>query len=185
MASEDDAPALARIYAPVVRETALSFETEPPDAAEMARRVRETLRFAPWLVWDEAGEVLGYAYATRFRARAAYDWTCEVSVYVDGGARRRGIARGLYARLFELLALQGFRTALAVIALPNPESVALHERLGFARVGTFHDTGFKHGAWRDTGWWSLRLGPGAAPAPTRSVAEAWALRSRSRNPARP
>ncbi len=173
LASAQDAPELRRIYAPIVERTTLSFETEPPPVDEMARRVESALEFAPWIVWEEGAELLGYAYAVRFRAREAYRWTCEVSAYVDPRAQRRGVARALYLCLFDVLADQGFRTALAVIALPNPASVAFHEALGFQRVGRFRDTGFKHGAWLDTGWWSRALGPGCAPHPPRSVAESW------------
>ena len=177
LATPHDAAAFCRIYAPIVRDTALSFETEPPGELEMGRRVREALEFAPWLAWDESGDVLGYAYGTRFRARPAYAWTCEVSVYVDARARRRGSGRALYADLIDLVRLQGFRTALAVLTVPNPESAGLHASLGFEPIGLFRDTGFKLGAWRHTQWWSLHLGPGCAPAPTRSAAAAWALRS--------
>jgi len=177
LATPHDAAAFCRIYAPIVRETALSFETEPPGELEMGRRVREALEFAPWLAWDESGDVLGYAYGTRFRARPAYAWTVEVSVYVDARARRRGIGRALYADLIDLVRLQGFRTALAVLTVPNPESAGLHASLGFEPIGLFRDTGFKLGAWRHTQWWSLHLGLGCAPAPTRSAAAAWALRS--------
>jgi phosphinothricin acetyltransferase len=173
-ASELDAAACAALYAPYVRETCVTFELAAPAADEMQRRIREHTTFAPWLVAERSdggrSELLGYAYGSRFRARPAYDWTVEVTVYVAATAQRLGVGRALYEALLEWLRLQGFRTALAVIGLPNAPSVALHEALGFQPIGVFRDTGFKHGAWRDTGWWQLALGDTSGePTPTRSL----------------
>jgi phosphinothricin acetyltransferase len=176
---ETDGAELARIYAPVVRESHHSFELDAPDAREMARRVRKTLQHAPWLVWESDGTLLGYAAAQRFRPRAAYAWTAEVSVQVADAARRRGIARALYAELLALLEAQCWRSAVALIAPPNAPSVALHAALGFEPAGVLRDAGHKLGAWRDVQWWQRRLSPGSAPAPPRPVAEAWALRTGS------
>jgi len=157
LAQEADAARVHAIYAPLVRETAISFELEPPTVEEIGRRIRTTLEELPWLVYEQNGEVAGYAYAGRFRARPAYVWTVEVTLYVDALYRRRGVGSALYRTLFECLRLLGYRTAVAGIAYPNPASVRLHERLGFTPVGVFHNVGNKLGRWHDVGWWELTL----------------------------
>jgi phosphinothricin acetyltransferase len=124
---DPDVPAITDLYRPIVESTAISFETEPPDQEEMRRRIGETLPFYPWLVYDFGGKVAGYAYATRHRVRAAYQWSVDTSIYVHPEFRRCGIGRGLYASLFGILAAQGYFNAYAGITLPNPSSVALHE----------------------------------------------------------
>jgi phosphinothricin acetyltransferase len=157
-ATAADAAALASIYAPIVEETAISFETTPPTAAEMRRRLDARERL-PWLVCERDGEVVGYAYASPHSSRSAYQWSVHVSVYVREDARRCGVARGLYEALLEVLRLQGIYNALAVISLPNPPSVAFHESMGFERAGVYRDVGHKHGKWRDVGHWQLSLRP--------------------------
>jgi phosphinothricin acetyltransferase len=131
LARAADAEQIEAIYAPIVLDTVISFETEAPDAAELRRRLAATLETHPWLVHEEAGEVLGYAYASRHHARRGYRWAVDVSAYVRADARRRGLAGGLYRTLFELLALQGYVVAYAGITLPN--------------------------AWHDVGWWQRPL----------------------------
>jgi len=157
LATSDDAGWIADIYAPYVRDTVISFEMEPPAADEMARRIEATLEVYPWLVAAEAGQPLGYAYASQHRTRAAYRWSCDVSVYVAPQAQRKGVGMQLYVRLLDMLAGQGFRNAFAGIALPNTASVGLHERLGFMHLGTYRDVGYKLGAWHDVGWWQKIL----------------------------
>lgn len=152
-----DAAAVRAIYAPVVTDTAISFEYRAPSVAQMRRRILETGRRFPFLVLDIDGEAAGYAYATAHRRREAYRWTVEVSVFVHEGRRRAGVGRALYAALLGALRLQGFSQAFAIITLPNPPSVAFHEGLGFRRVATFRGIGFKRGRWRDTGWWRIAL----------------------------
>lgn len=168
IASAADAPSLAAIYAPIVRETVISFESVPPDAAEMARRVESVLPTHPWLVLERGGSAAGYAYAARHRDRDAYRWSVDVSVYVAADARRAGAGSALYRALFAILELQGFARAFAGITLPNPASVALHESLGFSPVGVYERVGFKAGAWRDVGWWHRDLArfPSTPPEPT-------------------
>lgn len=171
LAAADDAPQVRAIYAPIVTETAVSFEIEPPIVEEMRRRIETTLLTLPWLVCERDG-VIGYAYAGVFRSRPAYQWTVEVSVYVHAAHRGKGVARALYTSLFECLRVQGYRTALAGIVLPNSASVALHERTGFRSIGVFHHVGYKLGAWHDVGWWELTLQKGVdAPSPPRAVNE--------------
>ncbi len=168
LARADDAAQVQAIYAPIVRDTAISFEAEPPDVAEVRRRIEGTLTTLPWLVRERDGEVLGYAYATPHRDRLAYQWSVEVSVYVAPHARGAGVGRSLYLPLLDLLAVQGLVNAYAGITLPNPASVGLHQALGFTPVGVYRESGFKEGAWRDVGWWQRRLRDLAVPpaAPT-------------------
>lgn len=161
-----DAAACAAIYAPSVDGSAVSFEETAPDAAEMARRIESVSARYPWLVGEgPGGEVAGYAYGTEHRSRAAYRWTVEVTIYMAQAFRGGGLGRELYARLLELLAAQGFCTAVAGITLPNPASVALHEACGFQPVGVYRRVGYKGGAWRDVGWWQLKLAPGTGGPP--------------------
>jgi len=157
LATEGDATAIAAIYAPEVRETAITFEVDPPGAEEMRRRIRETLVHHPWLVAERGGAVEGYAYATAHRARAAYRWSVDVSVYLHRDARGRGLGRALYTPLFDVLPLQGFTAAYAGITLPNAASVGLHEAMGFEPVGVFRGVGYKLGIWHDVGWWGRGL----------------------------
>lgn len=169
LARTDDAAQIARIYAPLVRETAITFELDAPGASEMAQRIADTsLRFA-WLVAEQGGRVHGFAYAGMHRRRAAYQWSADVSVYVEAGARRTGVGRGLYTTLLELLAAQGYANAFAGIALPNQASIGLHEAFGFTPVGVYRSVGYKHGNWWDVGWWQRRLPAIEAtpPPPTR------------------
>ena len=156
---ERDAAACAAIYAPYVRDTAISFEVQAPGTAEMAVRIERLTKSHAWLVAQAQDEILGYAYACPHRERAAYRWTTEVSVYVDARHRRRGAGRQLYEVLLRVLAERDYRVALAVIALPNDASVAFHEAFGFRPVGVYRGLGFKLGEWWDVGWWQLDLAP--------------------------
>jgi phosphinothricin acetyltransferase len=159
VALPEDAEAILAIYVPIVRETAISFEVEPPTQTEMRQRISGTLQHLPWLVCDRQGEVLGYVYASPHRARAAYQWSVDVSVYIHAQARRTGMGRALYHALFQLLSLQGFYQGFAGITLPNPASVGLHEALGFRPVGVYQAVGYKLGGWHDVGWWQRALQP--------------------------
>jgi L-amino acid N-acyltransferase YncA len=160
-----DAAACAAIYAPHVEGSAVSFEESAPSVAEMAARIERVAATHAWLVAELAGRVVGYAYACPFQARPAYRWSVSVSVYVDAAARGRGVGRSLYVELFAALRARGFRMACAGITLPNMASVALHEVLGFQRVGVNRQIGWKEGAWRDVGWWQLELLPAGEGAP--------------------
>jgi len=152
-----DAPTLQVIYKLFVTDTAISFETEVPDVAEIRRRIEAQAKRYPWLVFETDHRVVGYAYASAHRIRDAYRWSVDVSVYVIPGFQRRGIGRALYASLLDLLRRQGFVNAYAGIALPNESSVALHESLGFTPVGTYRGVGFKFDRWHDVLWLHLRL----------------------------
>jgi len=172
LATPDDGPALADIYRPAVTDFATSFELDPPDGAEMGRRVARVVERTPWLVCERDGVALGYAYASPHRDRPAYQWSVEVSAYVHGDARRLGVGRALYASLFAALAVQGFRGAYAGVTLPNPASVGLHTAVGFTPIGVFRGVGYKHGAWHDVAWFERPLAPrDAGPATPRPLRE--------------
>ncbi|MEO8604873.1 MAG: arsinothricin resistance N-acetyltransferase ArsN1 family B [bacterium] len=160
-ASVADAAAIAAIYAPYVRDTPISFEVVPPTADEIAARIEKIGAMHGWLVCADRDDVLGYAYTSPHAERAAYRWGVDCAVYVHGDAQRRGIGGALYTALFRLAASQGCAAVYAGITLPNPGSVALHERAGFVAVGVYRNVGFKLGAWHDVGWWALELGPRA------------------------
>ncbi|MBI4718277.1 MAG: N-acetyltransferase [Planctomycetes bacterium] len=174
LAEPADAVGILRIYAPIVETTATSFELDAPSLADMQQRITHCLSDRPWLVCAAGNGVLGYAYASAFRTRAAYRWSTEVSVYVREDQFRKGVGRALYTSLFECLRVQGYRTLVAGITLPNAASVALHERLGFEPVGVFRNVGFKFGAWRDVGWWQRALQPAMADPPeVRPLPQLW------------
>jgi phosphinothricin acetyltransferase len=161
-----DAAACAAIYAPQVEDSPVSFEERAPDTAEMAARIEHHGASHAWLVAEWAGQVVGYAYATAFNERPAYRWSASVSVYVAGEARGSGVGRALYEALFDRLRERGFRMACAGITLPNEASVGLHQALGFEQTGVNREIGWKHGAWRDVGWFQLELTPaGEGPPP--------------------
>ncbi len=157
-ATPDDARACADVYAPYVTGTAVSFETVPPAPDEMARRIAAAQERHAWLVLDDGG-VVGFAYGGPFMARAAYRWSCTVSVYLEPGRRRQGSGRLLYEALLARLADRGYRRVLAGVTLPNEPSLGLHRALGFEPVGTYRRVGWKDGAWRDVTWLQRDLGP--------------------------
>lgn len=159
-ASRTDAAACAAIYEPYVHDTAVTFELDAPSQTQMAQRVATAQRDYAWLVLEDRGRVVGYAYGGRFNARPAYRWACEVSIYLELGRRRTGGGRALYEALLEKLAGRGFCTALAGMTLPNEASVALHTAMGFEPVGTYRRIGFKLGAWHDVAWMQCRLEQG-------------------------
>jgi L-amino acid N-acyltransferase YncA len=163
-----DATGIAAVYRPYVTDSVASFETVAPDAGEVARRMLAAPRL-PWFVACRDGAVVGYAYAGRHRARPAYRWSVDCSVYLDPAERGAGTARALYAQLLPELAALGYVTAFAGIALPNPASVGLHTALGFTPVGVYRAAGYKSGRWHDVGWWQRPLREPPA-VPTEPVA---------------
>jgi phosphinothricin acetyltransferase len=156
-AAAGDPAAIAAIYNHYVARTVITFEEEPVSAPEMARRIEATSASLPWLVAEREGEVVGYAYATPWRARSAYRFSVEVTVYVDPDRPRLGIGRRLYEALLPELHARGIHAAFGVIALPNDASVALHERFGFEKVAHLREVGFKFDRWIDVGYWQLLL----------------------------
>jgi phosphinothricin acetyltransferase len=162
-AREEDAAELLSIYAPYVRDTVITFELEAPDAGEFAGRIRNTLRKYPYLVAESGGEILGYAYASPFKTRAAYDWAVETSVYVRTGLRRHGTGTALYGALEQVLERMNIQNLNACITWPNPESIGFHEKFGYKTVGHFTQCGYKNGAWRDVVWMEKHLGGHEVP----------------------
>lgn len=170
LANEADAAACLEIYRFFVLETAVSFETELPSLESFQARIADTQQRMPWLVCEVEGSIAGYAYATRYRPRPAYQWSAEVTVYVAEGHRGRGVGRALYRNLFACLQRQGYVNVYAVITLPNAGSVALHEALGFRPVGVFEAVGHKLNRWHDVGWWQLSLqAPPDSPNPPQTL----------------
>lgn len=158
-----DAADCAALYAPYVHDTAVTFEEVAPTASEMRERIVTRLATHAWLVAEDEGRLLGYAYAGPFKERAAYRWSCETSVYVDLDHHRGGVGRALYTSLLDRLAARGLRTAVGVITLPNEPSLRLHTALGFTTVGVLPAIGFKLGAWHDVTWVARELGPVGTP----------------------
>ena len=162
-----DANQIAAIYAPYVAASAVSFETDPPNAQSMRGRMAKAADRYPWLVAtsEDSDVVLGYAYANSFRDRPAYHWTVETSIYVAGDLQRQGVGRLLYSALIATLRAQDYVQAIAALAMPNEHTISLHESLGFRRAGMFREVGYKHGQWRDIGFWQLELTDSASPPP--------------------
>ncbi len=170
LATSADAEACAGIYAPYVRETAISFELEPPSPAGMAKRIEASLRRHAWFVMELGGTVVGYAYGAPMHRREAYRWSCEVSVYVAPEHRGAGVGRALYEALFARLAERGYLRVIAGMTLPNAGSEGLHRALGFETVGVYRRIGFKLGSWHDVEWAQrslLAVDPGPVPPDPR------------------
>ena len=156
-AMAEDVASLLAIYRPFVLDTTVSFEVEPPSAEEFAERIRIAQLKWAWLVAEIGGVAAGYAYASSFRARAAYQWSVETSAYLAPGHRSQGVGRALYERLLGILVAKGYCTAYAGITLPNEASVRFHQAMGFGPVGVFQRAGRKFGAWHDVSWWQRKL----------------------------
>jgi L-amino acid N-acyltransferase YncA len=157
-ATLSDAAAIAGIYNHYVKETVVTFEEEPVSAAEVARRIGEVQSASlPWLVAGEGADVVGYACATRWKARSGYRFSAEITVYLAPGHAGQGIGSKLYGQLFPLLQARGIHAVMGGIALPNEASVALHEKLGMRKVAHFEQVGFKLGRWIDVGYWQRIL----------------------------
>lgn len=172
LATPPDAAQCAAIYAPHVRDSAVSFEYDVPTAEDIDARIRLTLERLPWLVCASGDEVLGYAYAAPHQERAAFRWSVNVSVYVRDGHQRQGVGKALYTSLFACLRVLGYHNAYAAIALPNDASIGLHEAMGFRHIGTFDDVGYKFKQWHAVGWWGLALQPPSTPSEPVAPAEA-------------
>ena len=152
-----DAQAICGIYNPYVLETIITFEQDPVTPPDMGGRIRAIAADYPWLVAELDGSVVAYAYASRWRSRAAYDNTVESTIYVRTGATGSGIGRPLYMALMDELRRRGVHAVVGCIALPNPGSVAFHERCGFSKVGHFPEVGRKFDRWVDVGFWQIKL----------------------------
>lgn len=155
----DDAHAICRIYNPYVENTVVTFETDPVTTDQMSARISHTTRTLPWLVLEQEGIVAGYAYAATWKERRSYRFTVETSIYLDDSVKGRGLGRMLYQALFSRLRALSVHAVVGAITLPNPASIALHERLGFERVAHFREVGWKFDRWIDVGYWEKILEP--------------------------
>lgn len=163
IATPEDAPALLEIYAPYVQNTSITFEYEVPSVEDFSERIRHTLEKYPYLVAEENGVPIGYAYVSAFKSRAAYDWSVETSIYVDQNRKHAGVGKALYTALEKLLTRQNLCNLCACITYPNPASIAFHESFGYKTVAHFHQSGFKQGEWLDMIWMEKELCPHANP----------------------
>lgn len=163
VAVPEDASELVKIYAPYVTDTTVTFEYDIPGVEEFEWRIRETLKKYPYLVAEEAGSILGYAYASPFKARAAYAWSVETSIYLCRDVRGQGIGTELYRELEGLLRRQNVCNLCACITYPNPESIGFHEKFEYRTVAHFSSAGFKLGAWHDIVWMEKKLCPHSTP----------------------
>lgn len=159
--SAADAEAIARIYNYYIENTVITFEEERVSGEAMAARMAAIQDAAlPWLVAELDGAVVGYAYANKWKVRSAYRYSVETTIYIEHACLGRGLGKRLYSELLTLLQARGIHVAIGGAALPNAASVALHEKLGFERVATFRQVGFKHNRWVDVAYWQLVLSSG-------------------------
>ncbi len=156
LAKPEDAKSILNIYSPYIERTPITFETTLPSVSDIQKRIVENAKLG-FLVYEIDGQVVGYAYASKHRERAAYKWCCEVSAYVSESFQTKGVASALYSNLFCQLKGLGYVNAYAGITLPNEKSVRFHESMGFQRIGIYKNIGFKLGKWHDVGWWGLQL----------------------------
>ena len=156
IATPDDAEALQALYAPYVA-TSITFEGEVPSVEEFRHRIETRIAMYPYIVAELDGKPIGYAYASRMFERSAYAWAVELSIYTSQDCTVRGLGRQMYARLLDLLTLQGVRTAHGKVTSPNPKSARLHEAMGFHLAGTLKNVGYKLGEWRDVSWYEREL----------------------------
>ena len=163
IATLKDAPALLKIYAPYVEQTAITFEYQVPSLEEFESRMNGILSKYPYLIAEENSEILGYAYASPFKTRAAYAWSVETSIYVKKGIHKKGIGTALYQALERLLTRQNVCNLCACIAYPNPPSIAFHERFGYKTIAHFTKSGYKQNAWYDMIWMEKELCPHTIP----------------------
>jgi phosphinothricin acetyltransferase len=157
LATHTDTVSLLNIYAPFIKGAGITQETELPTIEVFNERIQTTLLQRPWLVAEIDGQIAGYAYADKYRNRQGYQWCTETSVYLHPDFCGKGIATALYNALFDLLQFQGYINAYAIITLPNPASIAFHEKFGFQYLTTFRSVGYKQEQWLDVGWWSFRI----------------------------
>ena len=169
-AKEADIPQILAIYGPYVTDTTVSFEYDVPTLESFTERFRGITAQFPWLVWEEDGAILGYAYASAPFSRAAYCWCAEPSIYLCPEAKGRGIGRALYTALEQILRLQGYQVSYAIITSENRDSIAFHRAMGYTHLADFPQCGFKHGRWQGITWMEKRLNPVEIPsnAPVKS-----------------
>lgn len=157
LATPKDAASILEIYAPFILNTAVTFETELPTIESIEHRIISYQQDWPWLVCEIDDTIAGYAYATKHRERAAYQWCAESSVYVHDRFQQKGIAKALYNALLSILKYQRCINVYAGITLPNAKSISFHEKFGFAKIADYKNIGYKSGSWHTVSWWELHL----------------------------
>lgn len=157
LAVEDDCSSILNIYAPFISDTAITFEYKIPSLKEFGARMAKIQKTYPWLVCEIGGEIAGYAYASRYGEREAFDWSVELSIYISPDFQRKSIGKALYCALLDILKLQGFYNAYALVSVPNAKSEKLHESFGFETVGQFRNVGYKLKSWRNIKTFGLKL----------------------------
>jgi phosphinothricin acetyltransferase len=157
-ATANDSDAIARIYNHYVLNTAITFEEHAVSPQQMAERIGEVVSASlPWLVAEQAGQVVGFAYATKWKVRSAYRFSVESTIYLEQGVTGQRLGNQLYEALFSLLKERGVHVVIGGIALPNPASIAIHEKFGLKKVAHFEEVGFKFNQWLDVGYWQVTL----------------------------
>ena len=159
LATKDDAAAMLEIYAPFILNSGITQETEVPPVENFQQRIISNLEERPWLVCEINNEIAGYAYAGKHRDRKGYQWCTEPSVYISAKYFGFGIANASYTALFDILKMQGYVNAYAVITLPNDRSIAFHKKFGFEYLTTYKKIGYKLGQWHDVGWMQYEINP--------------------------
>lgn len=158
LVKEEDAEEILSVYKPYIDNTAITFECESPTLEEFTLRIQEISKDYPYIICEENDKIIGYAYAHRQMERAAYQWNAELSVYIDGSHIREGLGKAMYRALIDILKLQKVKNVYGGVTSPNPNSEKLHEHFGFSNLGTYHQTGFKCGAWHDVTWFEKTIG---------------------------
>ncbi|WP_425803317.1 GNAT family N-acetyltransferase [Desulfitobacterium sp. Sab5] len=172
LVQEADAEEILGIYEPYIKDTAITFEYETPSVDEFRSRIREISSDYPYIVCVSDSKIIGYAYAHRQMERAAYQWNAELSVYIDKACLRCGVGKALYSALIEILQMQNVRSVYGGVTSPNENSEKLHEYFGFKKLGVYHSTGYKCGAWHDVAWFEKTIGDYClAPKPFVSIQE--------------
>ena len=172
LAREGDFDSILEIYAPFITDTVITFEYEVPTQAEFAKRIKDIQIKYPWLICAVDGNVVGYAYASQFNERSAYDWSVDFSIYIKPEFQGKNLGKALYFALLELLKLQGYYNAYAGVTLPNIKSEGLHQAFGFKEAGIFYNAGFKFGDWYHVKWFELKIqGYSLKPAMPKTIGE--------------
>jgi len=157
LASEAQCASILEIYEKFITDTVITFECKVPSVEEFSERMANIQKKYPWLVCEFQGNVVGYAYASQFNERSAYDWSVDFSVYIKPESQGKNLGKALYFALLELLKLQGYYNAYAGVTLPNIKSEGLHKSVGFKEAGVFHNAGFKFGDWYHVKWFELKI----------------------------
>lgn len=172
LAAEADSASILQVYTPYITDTVITFESKVPTITEFNERMANIQRKYPWLVCEINNYIVGYAYASCYSEREAYDWSADFSIYLHPQYQRKNIGKALYFALIEILKLQGYYNAYAAVTIPNHKSEGLHESFGFKTIGVYQNIGYKFDRWHDVKWYGLNLKEhNQSPAPIKSIDE--------------